>query len=318
MIGRERFLSSIAFRPVDRPAKTDMFCLVEEFLGKPFPDEHEMERSTGIDRQRSINTYAQMYAAIAQRYDHDCVFVWHPFTGTANLEVIAALRRLVGRERVILGVVPDALWGMEQIEDHMQFAVLLHEDRDRLHQQAQQFQRNALARIRQLAEAGADVAYLPNDVAFNEGPYFAPAVFEEMVLPYAAPLFAEIRRLGMIGVYHTDGNVSTLIESIIALGAHALQSIDPMAGMDIKQVKKQTQGRLALLGNVQCNLLQEGPEEAIRQSARYCLTHASPGSGYVFMASNSIFAGMPLDNYQVMQDEYDRFVSQLSTIGVQL
>ena len=154
------------------------------------------------------------------------------------------------------------------------------------------------------------MAYLPNDVAHNDGPYFAPAIFAELVLPYARSLFAEIRRLGMIGVYHSDGNVGTLLEAIMALGAHALQSIDPMAGMDIEGMKQQTQGRLALWGNVQCNLLQEGPEEAIRRSARYCLTHASPGSGYVFMASNSIFAGMPLANYHVMQDEYARFVTQ--------
>ena len=31
------------------------------------------------------------------------------------------------------------------------------------------------------------------------------------------------------------------------------------------------------------------------------------------MASNSIFAGMPLANYHIMQDEYDRFVSQQGT-----
>jgi uroporphyrinogen decarboxylase len=318
MTGRERFSSSIAFEPVDRPAKTDMFCLAKEFLGESFPDEQEIEHSTGIARQRLIAKCAEMYAAIAEGYNHDCVFVWHPFTGRGSLEVIAALGRLVARERMVLGVVPNALWGMEQIDDHTQFAMLLHEDRDRLHRQARQFQENALMRIRQLAEAGADVAYLPNDVAFNEGPYFAPAVFEEIVLPYAVPLFAEIRRLGMIGVYHTDGNVTRLLESIMALGAHALQSIDPMAGMDIKDVKKKTQGRLALLGNVQCNLLQEGPEEAIRRSAGYCLTHASPGSGYVFMASNSIFTGMPLANYHIMQDEYDRFVSQHGAIRVQL
>jgi uroporphyrinogen decarboxylase len=318
MTGRARFCSSVAFQPVDRPSKTDMFCLVSELLGESFPDEQEIERSAGIGRQRLVDKCAEMYAAIAQTYDHDCVFVWHPLTGKANLEVIAALRKLLGHERAILGPALNALWGMEQIKDHVQFAMLLHEDRDRLHRQAQQFQENALTRIRQLADVGADVAYLPNDVAFNEGPYFAPAVFDEIVLPHAAPLFAEIRRLGMIGVYHTDGNVTKLLDSIMASGAHALQSIDPMAGMDIRCVKKQTQGRLALLGNVQCNLLQEGPEEAIRRSACYCLTHASPGSGYVFMASNSIFAGMPLANYRIMQDEYDRFVSQHGTIGAQV
>ena len=310
MTGRERFGASIAFKPVDRPAKTDMFCLVEELLKEPFPDEREMERSTGTERQRLVDTCAQMYLAIAQHYDHDCIFVWHPVTGQASLEIIAALRKLVGSERAILGMVPNAFWGLEQIDDHLQFATLLHEDRDQLHRHAQQFREDALVRIRQLAEAGADVAYLPNDVAFNDGPYFAPAVYEDLVLRYAEPLFAEIRRLGLIGVYHTDGNVARLLELIMASGAHALQSIDPMAGMDIKETKQRTQGRLALLGNVQCNLLQEGPEETIRASARYCLTHASPGSGYVFMASNSIFAGMPLENYDVMQDEYDRFVAE--------
>ena len=170
MTGRERFLDSIAFKPVDRPAKTDMFCLVQELLGKPFPDEREIERSSGTQRERLIDACAQIFAAIAERYDHDCIFVWHPFTGRGHLEVVAALSKLVGRERAILGLVPNALWGMEQIADHMQFATLLHEDRDRLHQQARQFRQEALARIRQLAAAGADVAYLPNDVAFNDGP----------------------------------------------------------------------------------------------------------------------------------------------------
>ena len=160
------------------------------------------------------------------------------------------------------------------------------------------------------------MAYLPNDVAFNAGPYFAPRVFEELVLPYAQPIFAETGKQGLMGVYHSDGNVTSLLDLIMATGAAGLQSIDPMAGMDIKEVKARTRGRLALIGNVQCNLLQEGPEEAIRASARYCLTHASPGSGYVFMASNSIFAGMPLENYHIMQDEYARFVAGGMSCGV--
>ena len=248
-----------------------------------------MEQSTGTDRQRLIDTCAQMYVAIAQRYDHDCIFVWHPFTGKAHLEVIAALSKLAGRQRAILGLVPNALWGMEQIEDHLQFAVLLHEDRERLHRQARQFHQDALTRIRQLAEAGADVAYLPNDVAHNDGPYFALPYSPRLGAALRESLFAEIRRLGMIGVYHSDGNVGTLLEAIMALGAHALQSIDPMAGMDIERVKQQTQGRLALWGNVQCNLLQEGPEEAIRRTpAIASRTPARAAAMYSWPATRSL------------------------------
>ena len=154
--------------------------------------------------------------------------------------MIAALSKLAGRQRAILGLVLNALWGMEQIEDHVQFAMLLHEDRDRLHRQARQFQENALTRIRQLADAGTDVAYLPNDVApSTRAPISHLPCSTRSCCPTRQSFFAEIRRLGMIGVYHSDGNVSKLLDSIMALGAHALQSIDPMAGMDIKRVKQQ-------------------------------------------------------------------------------
>ena len=83
MTGRERFFSSIAFKPVDRPAKTDMFCLVRELLGESFPDEREIGARTGTDRQRLIDKCAKCTWPSPSTYDHDCIFVWHPFTGKA-------------------------------------------------------------------------------------------------------------------------------------------------------------------------------------------------------------------------------------------
>jgi len=48
----------------------------------------------------------------------------------------------------------------------------------------------------------------------------------------------------------------------------------------------------------------DGPPEAIGESARYCLEHASPGGGYIFGTSNTIFDGMPLAHYEIMLDVY--------------
>ena len=80
-----------------------------------------------------------------------------------------------------------------------------------------------------------------------------------------------------------------------------------MAGMDIAITKKRCQGKMALMGNVQCNLLQDGPDEVIRKSALYCLENASPGGGYIFSTSNTIFKGMPLENYEYMLQVYRDF-----------
>ena len=308
---RERFIRSLTFQPVDRPARTDMFCLVQELCGQPFPSEAELENGAAETRRGALNDCVALYERIARLLGHDAIFVWHPFTGSRNLEVIAALRDRVGDEFGIIGLA-CAFWGMERIQDHEAFAERLYEDRAGLLDDARRFRDEGIERARALARAGADVVYVPNDVAFNTGPYFAPDIFAALVTPFAQEFYREIRRLGVLGVYHSDGNLMKLLDPILTFGAHALQSIDPMAGMDIREVKRLTHGKLALIGNVQCNLLQEGPEEAIRRSARYCLEHASPGSGYVFMASNSIFEGCPLANYRIMQDEYERYVGETS------
>jgi len=122
-----------------------------------------------------------------------------------------------------------------------------------------------------------------------------------------------IKRRGAIPFVHTDGNIMSILDDYLSLGAACFQSVDPMAGMDIAEVKRRCHGRMALMGNVQCNLLQDGPAEAIRRSALYCLEHASPGGGYVFGTSNTIFPGMPLANYHYMLDVYHEFCRKETT-----
>ena len=116
-----------------------------------------------------------------------------------------------------------------------------------------------------------------------------------------------IKDRGAIAVVHSDGMLMPILDEIIATEPHVLHSIDPMAGMDIAEVVRLTRGRLALMGNVQCNILQDGPPEAIRRSALYCLEHASPGGGYIFSTSNTIFPGMPLENYEYMLEVFHEF-----------
>jgi uroporphyrinogen decarboxylase len=144
-------------------------------------------------------------------------------------------------------------------------------------------------------------------VAFNAGPFIAPAHFAEFVAPYWARLVQRVKDRGAIAFIHTDGQIMPILEQLVGLGAHCLQSIDPMAGVDIAEVKRLTYGRLALMGNVQCSLLQDGPDETIRASALYCLEHGAPGGGYIFSTSNTIFPGMPLRNYEYMLDVFRAF-----------
>jgi uroporphyrinogen decarboxylase len=148
---------------------------------------------------------------------------------------------------------------------------------------------------------------IASDYAFNKNTFISPKDFARFIAPYLAAVVDLVKSQRVYVVLHSDGYLMRVLDQILEFGPHVLQSIDPMEGMDIAKVKQATYGRLALMGNVQCSLLQDGPDEAIRTSALYCLEHGSPGGGYIFSSSNTIFTGLPLSNYEYMLTVFGEF-----------
>jgi uroporphyrinogen decarboxylase len=60
------------------------------------------------------------------------------------------------------------------------------------------------------------------------------------------------------------------------------------------EIKRLVGDKVALIGNVNCGLLDSGTDEEVIASARYALQHGMPGGGYIFSTSNCIYTGMDL------------------------
>lgn len=87
-----------------------------------------------------------------------------------------------------------------------------------------------------------------------------------------------------------------------------LHSLDPMAGVDIAEVKQLCGDRICLLGNVNMAWLQRRTPQQIQDSYRYCLEHRGvEQGGYIFATSNCIFEGVPLGNYELMLELRQRY-----------
>lgn len=305
MNSRERMIAALSFIEPDRPPHFEvMFELEHEAFGLRFPDRNAWAGMSGPEKDRAIGVCMEIYARIVGKYKWDALAVYWPWSDPAG---VAAAKKAFGRDILVGGMCGGGVWSIEGIMDWDQFAVDLAEAPEKIHAEARRKCGAALGLIDRLVEAGADFIYLPNDVAFNAGPFISPKQFAEFVAPYWAEQVAHVKRSGAFAFIHTDGMIMPILDQLIGLGAHALQSLDPMAGVDIAEVKRLARGRLALMGNVQCNLLQDGPKEAIRRSALYCLEHCSPGGGYIFGTSNTIFPGMPLENYEYMLEVYREF-----------
>jgi uroporphyrinogen decarboxylase len=147
-----------------------------------------------------------------------------------------------------------------------------------------------------------DCLCLCADYCFNTGPFFSPAMFDDFVAPYLKQLCRGYREMGYYVIKHTDGNIMPILDALVDANPHAIQSLDPQGQVDIAEVKKLAGGKVCLIGNVNCALLQTGTTEEARESARYALRHGMPGYGYVFGTSNCIYTGLPLERYYLMLD----------------
>lgn len=182
------------------------------------------------------------------------------------------------------------------------FAYRAADDPEGLKAEAKRNCLNAIERNKRQREAGLDVALLCADYCFNAGPFLSPAMFNEFITPYLADIIRSCREEGMYTIKHTDGNIMPIIDILVGCHPHALHSLDPMAGVDIREVKRLYGDRVALCGNVHCAALQTGTDEDVRKSAEYCLTYGAENGGYIFATSNVPFKGMPPERYQMILD----------------
>lgn len=307
MTGKERMLRALRFEPTDRPPHFEVtFELAYEAFGERFPEMNAWEGCTAVAKERLIGQCMAIYEKIVERYRWDALAVYCPW---CDPDGVRAAKSTFGEDLLIGSIVDNTIWSIEGITDWMQFAEDLNAHPDVVHVEAERKTQVALAKFDALAAAGADYIHLVNDIAFNGGPFISPTQFSEFITPYLRRQVHHIRSLGVIPFVHSDGNIMPVLDDFLSLGAACFQSVDPMAGMDIAEVKRRCHGKMALMGNVQCSLLQDGPLEAIRASVLYCLEHASPGGGYIFATSNTIFPGMPLEHYEYMLAVYHEWCS---------
>lgn len=305
MTGKERMLKTLRFEEPDRPPHFEvMFELEKEAFGLEFPDRRRWGKCSPGEKAEMISQCMNIYGKIVERYQWDALAVFWPWS---DPDGVIAAKKTFGEDIMIGSIVGNTIWAIDNISDWTEFSVTLMEHPEEIHRIAEEKTAVAQETYARLIDAGADFIHIVNDVAFNAGPFISPDQFSEFVTPYLKRQVQYIKAQGAIPFVHTDGNIDSILDDYLSTGAACFQSVDPMAGMDIAETKRRCYGKMALMGNVQCNLLQDGPNEAIRESALYCLKHASPGGGYIFSTSNTIYPGMPLENYEYMLEVYRNF-----------
>ena len=254
---------------------------------------------TGAARQDKLKRNAEMWVDVAKRFKLNCITGLHWLNAEDQCRSFEYIREISG-DTYMLSAFADGTFSIPNGNSMVEHVVWLTEKTDEALAQAQAQTDGAIATSKMLIEAGAEVIFMCADYCFNDGPFLSPPMFAKFVTPYLKQLVDGIHEVGGYACKHTDGEIMPILDQMVSTGIDALHSLDPMAGVDIAEVR-QLYPSLCLIGNVNCALVQAGTAEQVRESASYCLEHGGVNHGaYVYATSNCIFKGVPLENYETM------------------
>lgn len=158
-----------------------------------------------------------------------------------------------------------------------------------------------LRSIKNQIELGADVLSVTGDFAMTKGPFVSPKFTARFLTPALKKQVEMGHNLNVPVFKHTDGNLWKIIDLLVETGIDGLHPIDPMADMDLGEVRAKYGKNLCLMGNVNCGAtLSWKSVEEVHQEVKECIKKAGYGGGYICMSSNSIHSGVKPENYVAM------------------
>jgi uroporphyrinogen decarboxylase len=205
---------------------------------------------------------AEHTAAVRAQYPDYCLIY-----GT-HIGPLTAAYMAMGLERFFVRIMTDAAFAHRLLENRTAWCI---------------------AQYQRARELGAEVLVLGDDVAFRDGPMISPRMYREFVLPYHCRIVAA---LDVPVIWHSDGDIRSLLPMAIEAGFVGVHGLEPAAGVDLAEVKREYGRDLALVGNLDISVLAGDDAEAVRREVDRCMAQGAPGGGYMVASCNSIFEGL--------------------------
>lgn len=156
--------------------------------------------------------------------------------------------------------------------------------------------------VQRLQELGFDYVWAFDDIAADSGPLVSPGAYRETVLPR---LKKAVEVIDIPWVYHSDGDLSPVLDDLVTLGMNALHPLQPDV-MDIYAVRERFP-ELGLVGNIDMGLMAEGTAAEVEALVKERIQRLAPAGGYLISSSNSITDYLKEENVRAMTAAVARY-----------
>ncbi len=140
-----------------------------------------------------------------------------------------------------------------------------------------------------------------DDIAYSGGLMVSPGFLRTYIFPFYRQIGDLCRRYQKPFIYHSDGKLADIFEDLIECGAQAIHPNEPLS-VDIAELKQEWGARVALIGNIDVDLLARGTPGQVTGAVKRLIEKVAPGGGFALGSGNSIADFIPLPNYKAMLD----------------
>jgi len=162
-----------------------------------------------------------------------------------------------------------------------------------------------LAEIRRV-HAIADCELSPitlvySDIAFKDKTIFSPDFFHKEFYFRLRRLVKAWHEHNIKCLFHSDGNLMSILPDLIETGIDGLNPIETAAGMKLKEVKDLYGDRIFLAGGIDVSkLMPYGTKEEVERGVIQAIRDAGNGSGYFLGSTTELGNNIPVENIVTM------------------
>lgn len=148
--------------------------------------------------------------------------------------------------------------------------------------------------------------FIGEDICDNRGPMVSLKLLDEIYFPYLRRALEPLNEAGIKMIWHCDGNVNPVIDTLINLGIDGFQGFQEEAGVSLEKLagKKTKKGRKPILwGSISVTTtLPFGTVEDVKKDIERCIDVAAPGGGFFLAPSSAIEPEVPKENIYTLYE----------------
>jgi uroporphyrinogen decarboxylase len=210
------------------------------------------------------------------------------WTYLCGLDTFEMTRRQVGDETFLMALIEDPEWAVD-LSQTMTGLVL----------------RDFEALMARGLEP--DGVWIYADMAYRAGPMCSPRMYRELVWPDHKRMADWAHERNLPFIFHTDGDVNSLVCHYIDAGFDCLQPLEAKAGMDVRRLAPAFGDQLALFGNIDVMVMATNDRDAIEHEVKTKLAAGMATRGYVYHSDHSVPPSVSLETYRTIVELIDRF-----------